>query len=262
MASSDHISLRTMNSTSSVAVAVAALTLAGCAAPAKKDPRDPFERVNRVSYTITDAVDRAALKPAARAYRFVTPNFVETGVSNFFDNITYPTVVLNDFLQGKFTSALHDTGRFVLNTTVGIGGIFDPATAAGLQKNDEDFGQTLGKWGVPSGPYIFIPLMGPSTVRDGVGRIPDTFTNPVTYIDDNAYRYGLAGLNIVNSRAQLLDTEKAIGEVYDRYAILRSAYLQRREYQVHDGDVPEEQLEEFPEDEEPAGEAPKKDEPK
>jgi phospholipid-binding lipoprotein MlaA len=242
-----------MNQTSSIAVAVAALCLAGCAAPAKRDPRDPLERVNRVSYTITDAVDRAALKPAARAYRFVTPNFVETGVSNFFDNITYPTVVLNDVLQGKFTSALHDTGRFVLNTTVGIGGLFDPATKAGLQKNDEDFGQTLGKWGVPSGPYLFIPLMGPSTIRDGFGRGVGYFTDPTTYIDDNAVRYGLTGLGLVDTRARLLDAEKALGDVYDRYAILRSVYLQRREYAVHDGNVPEEPFEEeFPEDDESA----------
>lgn len=241
-----------MNRISLVGVAVAALCMVGCAsskAAKKPDPRDPWERVNRVSYTVTDGVDRAVLKPAAKAYRAVTPNFVETGVSNFFDNLTYPRVVLNDLLQFKMNSVLHDTGRFVLNTTVGIGGLFDPATSAGLEKNDEDFGQTLGKWGVPSGPYVFIPLLGPSTVRDAFGGIPDQFTDPAIFVDNTGVRYGLLGLGLLDTRARLLEAEKALGTVYDRYAILRSVYLQQREYKVRDGDVPEEPLEEeFPED--------------
>jgi phospholipid-binding lipoprotein MlaA len=241
-----------MNRISAIALAVTALCMVGCASSktTKRDPRDPWERVNRVSYTVTDSVDRAVVKPAAKVYRAVTPNFVETGVSNFFDNITYPRVVVNDLLQLKFVSVMHDTGRFVLNTTIGVGGLFDPATSAGLQKNDEDFGQTLGKWGMPSGPYFYIPFLGPSTVRDAFGRIPDQFSSPTLYIDDTAVRYGLIGLNLIDTRARLLDAEKALGEVYDRYAILRSAYLQQREYKVRDGNVPEPNLEEeFPEDE-------------
>lgn len=241
-----------MNRTSVIGIALTVVCLVGCATPkdTKRDPRDPWERVNRVSYTVTDGLDRAVVKPTTKAYRAVTPNLVETGVSNFFDNLLYPQVVVNDLLQAKFTSALHDTGRFVLNTTVGVGGLFDPASRAGLQKNDEDFGQTLGKWGVPSGPYVFIPLLGPSTLRDAFGRIPDQlFLDPAIYLDNSSVRYGLLGLSLIDSRARLLEAEKAIGEVYDRYAILRSVYLQQREYKVKDGDVPEQELEEFPDDE-------------
>ena len=241
-----------MNRFAAIAIALATLCMAGCAsqnAKSKPDPRDPWERVNRVSYNVTDKLDRAVVKPAAKGYKAVTPDFVETGVSNFFDNITYPRVFLNDLLQAKFNSALHDTGRFLLNTTIGVGGLFDPATSAGLEKNDEDFGQTLGKWGMPSGPYVFIPLLGPSTVRDAFGRIPDQFTDPSIYIDSSSVRYGLLGLELLDGRARLLEAEKALNGVYDRYAILRSVYLQQREYKVHDGDVPDSSMEEeFPDE--------------
>jgi phospholipid-binding lipoprotein MlaA len=240
-----------MNRFLAISVALATLCMAGCASQnTKRDPRDPWERVNRVSYNVTDKVDRAVLKPVAKGYKAVTPDFVETGITNFFDNITYPRVFVNDLLQAKFNSALHDTGRFLLNTTIGVGGLFDPATSAGLEKNDEDFGQTLGKWGVPAGPYFFIPLMGPSTVRDTFGKVPDTFSNPTRYIDNTSVRYGLLGLDLINTRAQLLEAEKALGGVYDRYAILRSVYLQQREYKVRDGNVPEDKSleEEFPDE--------------
>lgn len=252
-----------MNRIVPVSIALATLCTAGCASQnpnAKRDPRDPWERVNRVSYNVTDKVDRAVLKPTAKAYRAVTPNFVETGVSNFFDNISYPRVFVNDLLQAKFNSAMHDTGRFLLNTTIGVGGLFDPATSAGLQKNDEDFGQTMGRWGMPSGPYVFIPLMGPSTLRDTVGKLPDQFASPLRsrYIDNSSVRYGLLGLNLLNSRAQLLDAEKALDGVFDRYALLRNVYLQQREYKVRDGNVPEDNsMEEFPD--EPAGDSATKD---
>jgi phospholipid-binding lipoprotein MlaA len=230
-----------MNRILAVSVALATLSIVGCATNpnSKPDPHDPWERFNRASYTVTDKVDRAVVKPVAKGYKAVTPDFVETGISNFFDNITYPRVFVNDLLQGKGVSALHDTGRFLLNTTVGVGGLFDPATSAGLQKNDEDFGQTLGKWGVPSGPYFFIPLLGPSTVRDAFGRIPDQFTEASIYIDNSSVRYGLLGLGLINTRAQLLDTEKALNGVYDRYALIRTVYLQQREYKVRDGNMPE-----------------------
>lgn len=235
-----------MNRLSAIAVAVASLCVGACASQptTNREPRDPFERVNRATYAFNDRLDRAVLKPTAKAYRFVAPQFVETGVSNFMDNISYPQVFLNDVLQWKLNSALHDTGRFILNTTVGIGGLFDPATAAGLQKNDEDFGQTLGKWGLPSGPYLMLPFLGPATVRDGFGRGVDQFADPLTYVNDNGIRYGVGGLRLINFRAQLLDTEKALDGVYDRYAILRSVYLQRRDYLTKDGDVPEERLDE------------------
>lgn len=235
---------------------LACIALAGCAArPAKPDARDPFERVNRATFKFNDALDRAVLKPAAKGYRKVAPQFVETGVSNFMDNISYPVVIVNDLLQAKFRPALRDTGRLLLNTTVGIGGLFDPASKAGLDKNDEDFGQTLGKWGVSSGPYLMVPFFGPTTLRDGVGSVADHYTEPATYIERDRYRLALQGLSIIDDRARLLSFDDALNQAYDRYAFVRNAYLQRREYLVTDGQAEEEPLEEFPEDE-PAAESP------
>ncbi|HYL70143.1 MAG TPA: VacJ family lipoprotein, partial [Candidatus Dormibacteraeota bacterium] len=157
----------------------------GCAAvppSGTREPRDPWERMNRATYRFNDALDRAILKPVARGYRDVTPRVVQTGVSHFFDNVEYPIVMLNDLLQGEFRPLLSDTGRLLLNTTIGIGGLLDPATAAGLEKNDRDFGQTLGKWGLASGPYFVIPILGPSDVRDTFGRVADTFSDPPSYL--------------------------------------------------------------------------------
>jgi phospholipid-binding lipoprotein MlaA len=214
--------------------------MVGCAsAPnTKRDPRDPWEGFNRVSYKVTDAVDRAALKPVAKGYKAVAPQFVETGVSNFFSNLKTPTVMVNDFLQGKFRAGFHDTGRFLLNTTLGIGGLMDPASAAGLDRNDEDFGQTLGKWGVSSGPYLWIPFLGPSTVRDGFGQGVDAFTNPTNYVERDAWRYSLNAMDVIDGRARQLDLEETLNSAYDRYSFIRNAWLQQREYQVKDGDVP------------------------
>jgi phospholipid-binding lipoprotein MlaA len=218
--------------------------MAGCASAPTKEPYpgDPFERVNRVTYRFNNALDRAVLRPTAKAYRAVAPQFVETGVSNFFDNLSSPTVLLNDLLQGKFRAALHDTGRFLLNTTVGLGGLFDPASAAGLEKNDEDFGQTLGKWGLNSGPYLILPFLGPSTVRDGFGNLVDQFSDPTIYIEEDKVRWPLKAVGIIDARARLLSVDGTLQEAYDPYAFLRAAFLQRREYQVTDGAVSEEEL--------------------
>jgi phospholipid-binding lipoprotein MlaA len=228
-----------MMRSASALVATLSLTLAGCAtAPnAKRDPRDPFEPVNRVTYRFNDAVDRAVLKPVAKGYKKVAPQFVRTGVSNFFDNLDQPTVILSDLLQAKFKPALSDTGRFVLNTTIGIGGFLDPASAAGLDRNDEDLGQAFGKWGIPAGPYLVIPLMGFSDVRDGIGSIGEIYTNPTHYVERDAWRYSITGLGVIDMRTGLLDTEQALQNTFDKYAFIRNAYLQRREYQVTDGAV-------------------------
>lgn len=228
-------------------VALLSLFLVGCAtAPnAKKDPRDPFEGFNRVSYKVTDAVDRAALKPVAKGYRAVTPQFVRTGVTNFFENLGQPTIIVNDFLQGKVKDGFSDTGRFLLNTTLGIGGLFDPATKAGLDKHDEDFGQTLGKWGVKPGPYVWVPLLGPFTVRDGIGRgIENYSTEPLHYVERDAWRYGLQGVRLIDWRTRQLSLDQTLDSAFDRYAFIRNAYLQQREYAVHDGNVPPPSLEE------------------
>jgi phospholipid-binding lipoprotein MlaA len=208
----------------------------------KRDPRDPLERINRITFAVNDKLDRAIAKPVARAYRRVTPHFVQTGVSNFMDNINYPIVIVNDLLQAKFKPALSDTGRFVLNTTAGVGGLFDPASAAGLDKREEDFGVTLGTWGVHPGPYLIIPVLGPSDLRDGFGKLADAFIDPPNYIKSNALRYSLYGLYLLDERARLLDVEGALDNAFDRYVVLRSIYLQHRQYKITGGaeseDVP------------------------
>jgi phospholipid-binding lipoprotein MlaA len=225
--------------------ALALLALSGCAASpsTKPDPRDPWERVNRATYGFNDGIDRAIAKPAARAYRKVVPRIARKGVSNFFANLEQPTVMLNDLLQGKWRPAGNDAARFLLNTTLGLGGLFDPASPAGLDRNDEDFGQTLGKWGVASGPYLMVPFLGPSTVRDGFGEIPDEYTDPRHYVERDAIRFGVLFFNLLDSRARQLSLEDTLNQAFDRYAFIRNAYLQRREYLVTDGEVPEESLE-------------------
>ena len=229
-------------------VALLTLLLAGCATQpnAKRDPRDPFEGFNRASYKFNDALDRAILKPTAKGYKAITPQFVETGVSNFFSNLGQPTVILNDLLQAKFKPALSDTGRFLLNTTVGIGGLFDPASKAGLDRNDEDFGQTLGKWGMPSGPYLMVPFFGPSTVRDGFGSGVDVFSDPLHYVERDAWRYSLDGMNLIDARARRLSLEDTLNQTYDKYGFIRNAYLQQREYQVTDGNAPNPKFDDEP----------------
>jgi len=219
---------------------VAGLMLAGCASLPndKPDPRDPWERFNRASFKVNDALDRAIAKPAAKGYKKVTPRVVRTGVSNFISNLGTITTVFNDVLQGKIKQAGHDSGRFLLNSTIGLGGLFDPASAAGLERNNEDFGQTLGKWGVPSGAYLMVPFFGPSTVRDGLGSGVDVFTNPVRYVDDTGVRYGLAGLDLIDSRARRLPLEDTLNQAFDKYTFIKNAYLQQREYAVTDGNVP------------------------
>jgi phospholipid-binding lipoprotein MlaA len=222
------------------------LAILGCAqAPLKRDPRDPWERLNRTTFAVNEKLDHAIAKPIAKTYRKVTPHFVQTGVSNFMDNINYPIVIVNDVLQAKFKPALSDIGRFVLNTTAGVAGLFDPASAAGLDKNQEDFGITLGKWGLHPGPYIVLPLLGPSDLRDGVGRLADEFVTPQNYISNNWIRYGLDGVYYLDTRARLLDVEGALDNAFDRYAVLRSVYLQHRQYKVSGGapseDVPEDE---------------------
>jgi phospholipid-binding lipoprotein MlaA len=214
------------------------LSVFGCAAlppGAKRDPRDPFERMNRSIYSFNTGFDNAIGRPVARTYRKVTPQVVRTGVSNFLDNLDYPITIVNDFLQLKLKHFGQDTARFVINSTIGLAGLLDPATAAGLQKNDEDLGLTFGHWGSKPGPYLMIPVLGPSDVRDGVGRVGDIWLSPQHYIRNNAVSWGIWGLDVVDIRYRLLTTEKALEGVYDRYAFLRNAYLQRRQFLVTGG---------------------------
>lgn len=225
--------------------------LTGCASlpeGARPDPQDRFERFNRGVYKFNDGLDRAVAKPVARAYVKITPRPIRTGVANFLSNLESPITIANELLQGKLKDMGVDTARLVINTTIGIGGLFDPATKLGLQAGDEDFGQTLGKWGVSSGPYLMLPVLGPSTVRDGFGRVPDTFLHPRYYIKNDWTRYGLVALDFVDTRAGLLQTEDVLQRSFDPYAFLRNAYLQRRQFQVYDGNPPEEPVQDEPED--------------
>jgi phospholipid-binding lipoprotein MlaA len=223
----------------SLMVLVAGIMVAGCASlpSGKSDPRDPWERFNRASFKVNDALDRAVLRPTARAYVKVMPRVVRTGISNVFENLETVTTLVNDALQGKMGAVGQDSARLLLNTTLGLGGLFDPASAAGIEKNDEDFGQTLGAWGVRSGPFVMLPLLGPSTVRDTAGRVPDRFTDPTHYLEDDSTRFTITAVEIIDLRAGLLEYDDDLAQSFDRYAFVRNVWMQRREYQVKDGDV-------------------------
>jgi phospholipid-binding lipoprotein MlaA len=218
------------------ALSMVLLTLLGCsAAPAKKDPRDPWERVNRSTYKFNDTLDKAVLRPVAHGYQNVTPQFVRTGVSNFMDNLGYPLVIVNDLLQARFKTFARDTGRLLINTTLGIGGLLDPATPAGLEKTENDFGLTFGRWGIPKGPYFVIPFLGPSDVRDGLGRIPGAYLSPQNYINDAWVQYSIWLVSLLDARYRLLPTDTLIDNAYDPYLFVKNAYLQRRDYLLSNG---------------------------
>lgn len=197
---------------------------------------DPFERFNRAMFTFNDTLDTYALKPLAQGYQAVTPQIVEDGIGNMFNNVGEARNFANNLLQAKFHNAAVDTGRFLINTTAGLLGFFDVAQKIGLPRNDEDFGQTLGVWGVSSGPYLVLPFLGPSTVRDGLASIPDSYTGPYPYIDDVRTRNSVRALDIVNTRAELLKFDGLMGSG-DKYIFVRNAYLQTREFRIRDGQV-------------------------
>lgn len=225
------------------------LLVAGCAAvPGKRDPHDPWERMNRATYRFNSSLDHAIVRPLAKGYQKAVPHPVRTGISNALGNAGYTTTIANDLLQGKFKAFGSDIGRFLLNTTVGIGGLLDPATAAGIAKNDEDFGQTLGRWGVKSGPYLLLPVLGPSTLRDTVSRYPDWKTDLKNLPSNLWVNLTLDGLSLLGRRVEFLSADAVLTNSYDPYAFVRNAYLQHREFEVRDGDVPEEPTEEVPVD--------------
>ncbi len=215
------------------------LTLGGCASTG--NPRDPIEPMNRAIYTFNDGLDNLLLKPAAEGYRALLPQFVRTGVSNFFANINDILIALNNLLQGKFLNAASDVGRVLVNSTVGLLGVIDFATDFGLEKHNEDFGQTLGYWGIGDGPYLVLPFFGPSNLRDAVGRFVDYKTDPITHVDPNRDRNILWGTRVVSQRSELLETSKILETAaLDPYEFVRDAYLQRRRNLVYDGSPPPE----------------------
>ncbi|MEO8104563.1 MAG: VacJ family lipoprotein [Betaproteobacteria bacterium] len=239
-----------------VATFLAAILLSGCAST-NAPKADPFEGLNRATFAFNDNVDAAVLKPVAQGYRAITPQFVRSGVSNAFMNVGEVAASANSLLQGKPAEAATSMGRFLVNSTLGILGLFDVATPMGLDKHDEDFGQTLGKWGVGSGPYLVIPLMGPSTVRDATGRGADSYLGWSRQVDHIPTRNSTFGLEIIQVRESLLGAGQTLEEAsLDKYQFLRDAYLQRRLRAVHDGKVSQDKLDKLEEDLEPPRSAP------
>lgn len=232
------------------ALLLAASVLAGCASVPHPNPADPFEGFNRGVQRFNDAVDEAVLTPVATTYRDVVPQFARTGVGNFFGNLDDGWSAVNHLLQGKLEPALNMALRFAVNSTFGIGGLLDIATEAGLERQSEDFGQTLGRWGMPAGPYLVLPLLGPSSVRDTAARPLDMAATSTSHLGLSDAERGVAvSVNIVDTRARLLGATRLLDEIaLDRYSFLRDAYLARRRNLVYDGDPPP--LPE-PEDDEP-----------
>lgn len=228
------------------ALAAAVVFAAGCAHSPPDEPRDPLEPVNRQIYQFNNVVDRYTLRPVARAYRSHTPSPIRRGVGNFFANARYPITVVNSYLQGKFLLGTSDMARFVVNTTVGLVGLFDVATPLGLEAHDEDFGQTLGVWGLGQGVYLVLPLLGPSTGRDLVGAGADQFANPLNLIDDTETRLALQAVYLIDKRAGMLSFDRIMQDAFDPYLFVRTAYLENRLNKVHDGNPPREPLDEEP----------------
>lgn len=222
-----------------ILIAVALLT-AGCATNGQKVSQgDPWEPYNRGMTTFNNGVDRVLLKPLAKGYRFITPDPLERGFSNMFSNLNTPVVLVNNLLQGKPGAALSDTGRFLVNSTIGIAGLFDPASHMGLEKHNEDFGQTLAVWGVASGPYLVLPFWGPTTLRGAVGTVPDQLLHGRNLIDESSIRDKLVVLQIIQTRASLLSLDEQIAASNDPYIFVREAILQRRNFLIYDGQPPE-----------------------
>lgn len=215
--------------------------VSGCASvPAEqRDPRDPLESYNRGVFKFNQAVDDAVMKPVAKGYKAITPAPVDRGITNFFGNIADVTSAVNNLLQFKLSRAGTDVGRLAVNTTVGLLGFFDVATNMGLPSYKEDLGQTFGYWGDVSSPYMVLPLLGPSTLRDSIGLVGDAATNPLFSLKEQRVYWGLIALNVVDKRADLLTAGKLLEEAaVDPYLFVRDAYLQRRRSQIFDGNPP------------------------
>ncbi|MFM0044701.1 MlaA family lipoprotein [Paraburkholderia sediminicola] len=216
--------------------ALAVATLVGCTTVQTPTKGDPLEGLNRTIFTVNDKLDQYALKPVAQGYVWATPQPVRDSVTNFFSNIGDVYIAANNLLQLKITDGVEDIMRIVINTVFGVGGLFDVATLAKLPKHDNDLGLTLGHYGVPAGPYLVLPLFGPSTLRDAVGSIGNYYVNPLSYIHPDGLSWALYGLNVVNTRANLLSASGLLeGAALDKYSFVRNAYLQRRQYLLSDG---------------------------
>lgn len=221
-------------------VAMVAGALGGCATSGNS--KDPIEGFNRAMFSFNDGLDTVLIKPVAQGYDAVLPSPIKTGVTNFFGNIADFFIGINNLLQGKPGQAGSDIGRLAINSTMGILGLVDVATAVGIEKHDEDFGQTFGRWGVGDGAYVVIPFFGPRTVRDTAGLILDVAADPVARLDHVPTRNSLLALRVVDTRADLLPADKVIEEAaLDKYSYVRDGYLQRRRNLIHDGNAPRDQ---------------------
>lgn len=234
------------------AVALLAYLLGACASiPAEqRADSDPWEPLNRTIYGANTAIDKVSLRPLAKGYNKVMPRPVRTGVSNFMDNLETPASAFNNFLQGKPAYGFTELARFVFNSTLGIGGLFDVATAGGLDARPEDFGQTAAVWGVPNGPYVMLPLLGPSTLRDALMRPLDILSNPLYHYEVTSVRDKLTVLRIIDLRYRLLAVDRLLEGSKDKYITTRESYLQNRRFAVYDGNPPEDDafLDEFLDD--------------
>jgi phospholipid-binding lipoprotein MlaA len=222
-----------------VTVIASAAMLGGCATSG--NPKDPIEGFNRAMFAVNEGVDKVLIKPAAKGYQAAVPMPLRTGISNIFANIADVFISVNNLLQGKPGDAASDLGRVAVNSTIGILGLFDVASDLGMEKHDEDFGQTFGRWGVGDGAYVVLPLQGPHTARDVVGEVLDWKADPVAHLDNVASRNVLLATRVVSDRAAQLPADKLIEEAaLDKYSYIRDAYLQRRHFKIYDGNPPRE----------------------
>ncbi len=222
----------------------ALLSLSGCATTTANNPKDPFEGFNRAMFAVNEGIDVVA-KPIAKGYDAAAPLPVKVVIGNFFGNLWDLWTAANNLLQGKGEEAVSDVGRVLVNTTIGIGGAFDIASEMGMGKHSEDFGQTLGKWGVGDGPYFYWPIIGPRTTRDTAGWLVDNFYDPVWRVDNIPLRNSLVGVRFIDTRASLLPSDRVVEEAaFDKYNYIRDAYLQHRRNAIFDGNPPRERLDE------------------
>lgn len=223
------------------------VVLAGCGSmpPGEGVAHDPWEKTNRKVYAVNDAIDGAVLRPIGRGYNKVLPQPVRNAVTNFSQNLFAPRSVINSFLQGKPDHGVEELARFVINSTFGIGGLFDIAGRAGLEAHNEDFGQTAAVWGMPSGPYVTLPFLGPQTVRDTLFLPFDIMADPLYHYEVSSVRDKVYVLRLINLRARLLSFEELLRDSQDPYVTVRESFLQNREFQIYDGDPPLEDDDEF-----------------
>ena len=234
-----HLSLKRITSTLLVTLSTAILVTACSSNADNGEIYDPLENMNRTTLKVNDTADRYILEPIAKGYRYVTPQFARTMISNFLRNLNSPVIIGNELLQGDIQGAGNATGRMIINTLAGFGGVFDFASEGGIEYQPEDFGQTLATWGVGDGLYIMLPLLGPSSLRDASGRLVDSYVDPLrtylTNIDEKHLHYTRVGANVVSNREQLIEVINDLRRnSFDYYAAIRSAYYQRRQAEIND----------------------------